>query len=255
MEKNQTINPNIGGLELAKALTRVLPFTAKEGKIPVLGCVLFKAKEGKLTMVSTDGFRVAEVTLDYDGDEGRVLISRDDLEGSIASALRKAKRVNLSFEKSGDSPYITSLVIDTELICYKWRGVNGNFPDYKAVIPKEFTSVAHLDSVQASKTLASLKVLAGSEDCSIDLTIGNGKVIMSCPDDKGQAVTSADTQGEGRVRINGVYLSQALKACGGMVDLKLAREYQPVLFAAPNYTFLVLPKYPYGVANKENYRG
>jgi len=42
------------------------------------------------------------VKLDYDGDEGQVLINRDELKGAI-SALRRAYRVRASFEKSGDS--------------------------------------------------------------------------------------------------------------------------------------------------------
>ncbi|GAH84305.1 unnamed protein product, partial [marine sediment metagenome] len=85
---NRTVKPNIGGLELAEALNRVLPFTSKEDTRPVLQCVLFKAVEGKLTIVSADGFRLAVVTLDFDG-EGEALIVRDDLWG-IANALRKA---------------------------------------------------------------------------------------------------------------------------------------------------------------------
>ena len=82
---NRTVKPNIGGLELSEALNRVLPFTAKEDNRPVLQCVLFRAKEGKLTIVSADGYRLAVVTLDYDG-EGEALILRDNLRG-IANAL------------------------------------------------------------------------------------------------------------------------------------------------------------------------
>ena len=37
-------------------------------------------------MVSADGFRLAVVKLDFDGDEGQVLISRDELRG-VTSAL------------------------------------------------------------------------------------------------------------------------------------------------------------------------
>ncbi len=81
---------------------RVLPFTAKEDNRPVLQCVLFRVKDGKLTMVSADGFRLAMVKLDFDGDEGEVLISRDELRGVI-NALRRAYRVRVGFEKSGES--------------------------------------------------------------------------------------------------------------------------------------------------------
>jgi len=101
VSSKRMVQPNIGGLELAEALNRVIPFTATEDTRPVLQCVLFKAGEGKLTLASADGFRLAVVKLDCDM-EGQALIHRDDLRG-IANALRKAQWVNLSFEASGDS--------------------------------------------------------------------------------------------------------------------------------------------------------
>ena len=236
---NRTVKPNIGGLELSEALNRVLPFTAKEDNRPVLQCVLFKAGEGKLTMVSADGFRLAMVTLDYDG-EGEALILRDDLRG-IANALRKAHRVNLSFEASGESLDGTSLVIDTEITRYKWRGADGSFPDYEKLIPTEANVTAHLDTVEAGKAIASLKVLADSKSYPIDLHL-NGGIVMSSPDDKGEVAMPADIEGgEAKVRIDGSYLSEALKACGGMVDFKLTDGKSPVLFAVDGYQLVVMP--------------
>jgi hypothetical protein len=236
---NRTVKPNIGGLELAEALNRVLPFTAKEDNRPVLQCVLFRAKEGKLTIVSADGFRLAVVNLDYDG-EGEALISRDDLRG-IANALRKAHRVALSFEASGESLDGTSLVIDTEITRYKWRGADGQFPDYEKLIPTEANVNAHLDTVEAGKAIASLKALADSKSYPIDLHL-NGGVVMSSPDDKGEVTIPADIEGgEVRVRIDGSYLMEALKACGGMVDFKLTDGKSPVLFAVDGYQLVVMP--------------
>jgi len=66
-------------------------------------------------------------------------------------------------------------------------------------------------------------------------------VIMSNPDDKGQAEIPADTQGEGKVRIDGSYLADALRACGGMVELKLTDGKSPMLFTAPDYELVVMP--------------
>jgi len=236
---NRIVKPNIGGLELAEALNRVLPFTAKEDNRPVLQCVLFRAKEGKLTLVSADGFRLAVVTLDYDG-EGEALILRDDLRG-IANALRKAHRVNLSFESSGESLDGTSLVIDTEITRYKWRGADGTFPDYEKLIPTEANVTAHLDTVEAVKAIASLKVLADSKDYPIDLHL-NGGIVMSSPDDKGEVTMPADIEGgEVRVRIDGSYLTEALRACGGMVDFKLTDGKSPVLFVVDGYQLVVMP--------------
>jgi DNA polymerase-3 subunit beta len=237
---SNTVKPNLGALELSEALSRVMPFTAKEDNRPVLQCVLFKVAEGKLTMVSADGFRLAVVKLDYDGDEGQVLISRDELKG-VTSALRRAYRVRVSFEKSGDSLDGMSLILDTELIRYKWRGADGNFPDYEKLIPADFNTLTSFDTNEALKAVSSLKVLSDSKSYPIDLTIGNGRVIMSNPDDKGQAEIPADTQGEGKVRIDGSYLADALRACGGMVELKLTDGKSPMLFTSPDYELVVMP--------------
>ncbi len=236
---NRTVKPNIGGLELSEALLRVMPFTAKEDNRPVLQCVLFRAKEGKLTLVSADGYRLAVVTLDFDG-EGEALILRDDLKG-IANALRKAHRVNLSFEKSSDSLDSTDLIIDTEITRYKWLSVDGTFPDYEKLIPAEVNTTAHLDTIEAGKAIASLKILANSRDYPIDLHL-NGGIVMSSPDDKGEVTMPADIEGgEVRVRIDGGYLTEALKACGGMIDLKLADGKSPVLFVTEGYQLVVMP--------------
>ncbi len=238
---DNAVKPNIGSLELSEALTRVLPFTAKDDARPVLACVNFVAKEGKLKLVSADGFRLAVVTLDYDEGEGQALVSREELAG-IANALRKAKRVRLGFEKSGDSLDGMSLIIDTEAIRYKWRGADGQFPDYEKLIPTEFNTVAHLDTVEALKTVSSLKVLADSKSYPIDLTLDNGYMVMANTEDKGQTAIPADIEGKPvKVRIDGGYLAQALKACGGMVDFKLTNAYSPTLFTADGYQLVVMP--------------
>jgi len=237
---NNAVTPNIGSLELAEALNRVLPFTAKGDDRPVLACVNFAAKEGKLTLVSADGFRLAVVSLDYDG-EGQALVNRDELRG-IANALRRAKRARISFEPSGESLDAVSLIIDTELIRYKWTSSSGQYPDYEKLIPTEFNTVAHFDTVEAIKATLSLKALSDNPKAyPIDLTIGDSKVVMANPDSTGQAELPADTDGQGFVRIDGGYLTQALKACGGMVDFSLASATSPTLFSLDGYRLVVMP--------------
>jgi len=238
---SNSVKPNIGATELADALARVLPFTARDDNRPVLQCVLFYASNGKLSLISADGFRLAEVSLDYDDGDGQALINRDDLKG-IANALRKAKRARVSFEPSGESLDGMCLIIDTELVRYKWVSVNGQFPPYEKLIPTEFNTFASFDTVEAIKAVNSLKALSDNpKDYPIDLTIGGGMVVMANPDDKGQAVLVADTDGEGFVRIDGQYLAEVLKACGGMVDFKLTNAFSPMLFSQNGYQVVVMP--------------
>jgi len=237
-----TVKPNIGSAELAEALNRVLPFTATDDARPVLQCIKFMAGEGKLKLISADGFRLAEVVLDFDEDiEGQVLINRDELKG-IAGALRKAKRVRLGFEASGDTLDGMSLVIDTEAIRYRWRGAEGQFPDYERIIPTEFNSYVHLDSFEVIKAIGALKAISENpKDYPIDLAIGEGKMVMTSPDEKGEAIITADTEGEGYIRVDGKYLADVLRACGGMVDLSLTNAYSPMLFTIEGYQVVVMP--------------
>jgi DNA polymerase-3 subunit beta len=233
-----TVTPNVGASELAEALARVLPFTAREDNRPVLQCVLFKAGDGKLTLVSADGFRLAVIGLDFDG-EGQALINRDDLKG-VVNALKRAKRARVSFEGE-DVTKTSSLIIDTELIRYKWASVDGSYPDYEKLIPTEFNIFAHFDTVEAVKAVNSLKALSEGKSYPIDLTISDGMITMANPDDKGQADIPADTDGQGFVRIDGQYLADALRACGGMVDFKLNNAYSPMLFTVDGYQLVVMP--------------
>jgi DNA polymerase-3 subunit beta len=135
-----------------------------------------------------------------------------------------------------------SLVIDTEAIRYQWRGAEGQFPEYQKVIPTEFNTVAHFDTIEAVKAVNSFKALSDNpKDYPIDLAIGEGKIVMANPDDTGEASIPADTDGQGSVRVDGRYLAEALKACGGMVDFKLVNAYTSMLFVNDGYQVLVMP--------------
>ena len=151
--------------------------------------------------------------------------------------------MRVGFEKSGESLDGMSLVLDTELIRYKWRGADGNFPEYEKLIPADFNTFVSFDTNEAIRAVSSLKVLSDSKAYPIDLTIGNGKLTMSSPDDKGLAEIPADTQGEGKIRLDGSYLADALRACGGMVELKLVDSKSPMLFTSPDYELVVMPMF------------
>ena len=134
------------------------------------------------------------------------------------------------------------LIIDTEAIRYSFVSADGTFPDYEKLIPAEGKTSVHFDTLEAIKAVSSLKVLADSKAYPIDLTTNDGMVILSSPDDKGQAVIPADVEGEpNRVRIDGKYLADALRACNGMVDLKLADSKSPVLFQVDGYQLVTMP--------------
>ncbi len=238
---HNALEPNIGSLELAEAISRVLPFTAGDDKRPVLQCVLFTVKDGKLTLASADGFRLAVVKVDLAGIEDvEALIDRQELIG-IPSALKTAKRARLSFEKSGDTLDGVKVILDTELIRYTWRSCVGKFPEYEKLIPTDFTTSAHFDTVEALMAVNTLKAVANVKAFAVDIAV-NGKVTLSDSDGKGVAEIPAETNDVAvTTRIDGKYLTDALKACGGMVDFKLNDGKSPMVFAVDGFQLVVMP--------------
>jgi hypothetical protein len=242
------VMPNLGNVELAEALSKVLPFTASDEQRPVLQTVRLYQKDGKLTLTGTDGFSLSEVSFSFEDGEGEALIHRDELRGLIP-ALRKAKRVRLGFEEKADDDgglLSKSVVIDTELVRYKCQSQQGEYPSYDKIIPTEFTANASFDSKEAIKAIRSL--LAVWYDDSLKplyrpliLTIAEGKVVIEAKEDRGKAEITAETSGEGKVKVEGKRLIQALKACGGIVDLKLVNASSPMLFTVDSHICLVMP--------------
>ncbi len=213
------------------------PFTSKDDNRPILQCVNFEGREGKLYLVGADGFTLAVAALDYEDGEGKALINRNDLKG--LNAPKRARRIRLGFQPNG-SLDTKALALETDLIEYHWTGVPGSFPDYERLIPTDFQTTARFDTTEAIKAIASLKAIAG-KGYGVDLTLDSGFICMDIAEEVHTAIPAEIEGNPIKVRFSGNYLVQALKACGGMVELKLANSYSPALFTVNGYQLVVMP--------------
>jgi len=242
------VMPNLGSVELAEALARVLPFTTSDEARPVLQCLKLEVKEGKLTLVSSDGYRLAIASLNFaNGEDWEALIHRDDVKGLIP-ALRKAKRARLAIEQKSDDGNLLAkyVAIDTELVRYKLPNQDSSYPDYGKVMPTEFSCNASFDTKEAIKASRSLLTVWYDDNTKplyhpLVLTIGDGKVAIEAKEDRGKAKIEAETSGEGKIAVNGKYLLETLRACGGIVSLQMATPNSPMLFSADGYQVILMP--------------
>jgi hypothetical protein len=243
------VMPNLGGNELADALSRVLPFTDADDARPVLQCVKVVQKDDKLTLIAADGFTLGEINLDFEAGEAEALINRNDVKGLIP-ALRKAKRVKVSFEQKPDSDngglLAKSLIVDTELIKYSLPSQEGSYPDYGKVFPSDCIASASFDTKEAVKACQSLLAIWFDDDTKglyrpLTLTVADNKVTIEAKEDKGSMAISAETSGEARIAVAGNYLIKALKACGGIAEMKLATPQSPIALSVDGYRCLVMP--------------
>ncbi len=245
---SNAIMPNLGGAELAEALSRVVPFASTDEARPSLQTVRFYRKDSNLTLTASDGFVLGEVSLDFEDGEGEALIYASELR-ALLPALRKAKRAKVSFEQKSDDEgglLAKSLIIDTELVRYKYQSQEGKYPDYGKVIPGEFNAQASFDTKEAIKAIRSLVAVWYDDSLkplyrALILTVADGKVTIEAKEDRGKAEIPAETSGEVKIAVQGKYLIQALKACGGIADMRLVNAQSPMLFTVDGYRCLVMP--------------
>jgi len=229
-----------------------VPFAAIGEERAILQCVKVYHEDGKLTLAASDGFTLSEVKLPLDG-EGEALVDASDVKNLIP-ALRKAKRVKLYIEEkpNGDNGDLLSksLTIDTELVKYRLDTKEGTFPDYKKVIPQEaeFTAFASFDTKEAIKAIKSVLTLWYDDSTKpftrpIIISVGEGKVEFQAKEGRGKADIVAETQGNLKVAVSGIYLIKTLKACGGIVNMRLVSANSPMVFAndSDNFTGVVMP--------------
>jgi len=245
---SNVIMPNLGGAELAEALSRVVPFASSDEAREVLQTVKFYRKDSKLTLTATDGFALSEVSLDFEDGEGEALIYASQLRGLIP-ALRKAKRVKVSFEQQPDDDgglLAKSVIIDTELVRYRYQSLEGKYPDYGKIIPSEFNAQASFDTKEAIKAIQSLVTVWYDDKLkplyrSLILTVTDNKVTIEAKEDRGKAEIKAETSGEGKIAVQGKNLIQALKACGGIAEMHFVNATSPMLFTVDGYRCVVSP--------------
>jgi DNA polymerase-3 subunit beta len=168
----------------------------------------------------------------------------------LIPALRKAKRVKVSFEQKPDNDngglLAKSLIVDTELIKYSLPSQEGSYPDYGKVFPSDCIASASFDTKEAVKACQSLLAIWFDDNTKglfrpLTLTVADNKVTIEAKEDRGSMVISAETSGEAKIAVAGNYLIKALRACGGIAEMKLASPQSPIALTVDGYRCLVMP--------------
>ena len=232
------VYPNLSGIELAEALARTLPFTRNDKDEPAFSKVAhFRQAEGKLVVVVTTRHRLAEVTLDAVDGEGAASIDASQLK-SLVGAVRRAKRVRVSVDEG--------IIIDTELIRYRYPSLDVAYPEWTTLIPTDLDTRAYFDSKEAIRASQSLGAMWIRDTLkpqynTLILKVGDNRLTLIAEGNNSQAHIPADTEGEAVIAIQARYLTQALKVSGGMATLKVKDERSPMLFETDGYRLLVMP--------------
>ena len=240
---------------LREAITQVVFSAATDDSRPVLTGVDLVVEGDTLTLAAADGFRLAVRTLKLKkkvGETQQVIVPSRALAELNRLLQDQEEPVAMTFN-AGKTQVLFRLK-DVELVA---QLIQGTFPDYSRLIPKEWTSRAVVevkDFLQETK-IASIFARDGSGIVRITFQGAEdgtpGKMTVSARAEEigdNQGDLDASVEGEpSKIAFNGKYLQDVLQVLdGGKVALETTGPSQPGVIRPiddDSYVHVVMPMF------------
>ncbi|MGB9823364.1 DNA polymerase III subunit beta [Thermodesulfovibrio sp.] len=193
---------------LLTAIDKTLYASGEADARYVLNALLFELRDGEIHVVGTDGHRLAhfKAALNVALEDRKVILSKKSLN-ELKKFLSSAENVSLQIGK-------THVMIEIDGISFLTRMIEGNYPNYEAVIPKDFDKQAIVDKELLIASLKRVSVLSRERQNAVRTEWGQNLTISASDPEIGEAQDelSIDYQGEPIViGFNARYLIDALE--------------------------------------------
>ncbi|QLE55080.1 DNA polymerase III subunit beta [Nostoc sp. TCL26-01] len=238
---------------LIEGLRGSLFATSADETKQVLTGVHLTVKPDSLEFAATDGHRLAVVET---ANERPLEDNQEQLEVTVpARALRELERM-LVHNASSDEP--VALYLDQGQVVFAWqnqrltsRTLEGQYPAYRQLIPRQFERQVTIERKQFLSTLERIAVLADQKNNIVKLTIDSNaqELTLSCEAQEmgsGRESMSAEISGEDiEIAFNVKYLMEGLKALPSTeIQMHLNQTLTPVIFTplgGLKMTYLAMP--------------
>jgi DNA polymerase III subunit beta len=250
VEGNQSIK--LKAATLIEGLRGTLFATSGDETKQVLTGVHMKLLPDVLEFAATDGHRLAVVETSDENSEA----NENEFEVTVpARALRELERM---LAHSAESEEAIALSFDQGQVIFEWqnqrltsRTLDGQYPAYRQLIPRQFQREITVDRKQFLGTLERIAVLADQKNNLVKVSIDSaaGEITLSVEaQDIGSAVESMPAQITGEdidIAFNVKYLMEGLKALpSSEILIQLNSNLTPVIFTplgGIKMTYLAMP--------------
>jgi DNA polymerase-3 subunit beta len=245
---------------LIEGLKGTLFATSSDETKQVLTGVHLTLKQDTLEFAATDGHRLAVLETNNE----RPVEGSEQVEVTVpARALRELQRMLGHSSASEDT---VAVYLDQGQVVFAWqnqqltsRTLEGQYPAYRQLIPRQFERQVTLERKQFISTLERIAVLADQKNNIVKVSIDNAnqEVTLSCEaQDVGSGTESMPAQISGEdidIAFNVKYLMEGLKELpSSEIQIHLNKSLTPVIFtplgglkmtylAMPVQTYLVVP--------------
>ncbi|MEI3005164.1 MAG: DNA polymerase III subunit beta [Victivallales bacterium] len=229
--------------DLARIIDRISYAVSLDDSRKVLQGIFFSIKEGNLTAVATDGKRLALVEKLL--DEAPV-----GSDGDIIVTLKAANEIKRILEKDGDvvieiGEKQAVFKVDSTMIYSKL--IDGNYPNYKQVIPASF---AKKISVPCSDFIDALEIVSiplfDASSSYVKITFTGNKLMFEANSNIGEGKEHIAIEYEGEemsLSFNPQFLSDPFKHIGvDNVNIKINDAFSPIAIeSGDGFLYVIMP--------------
>lgn len=206
----------------------------------VLNGVLFNLRDNLLSLIATDGRRLAMIEKIIDGDISDIdLIIPHKSVTEIQKLLSVEGDVKISI---GDS----RLLFKTGSTVFSTRLIEGNYPNFRQVIPAGFKSELSIPRVDLSKAINRVSLVLNDLSSSVKMEVNNDKVIISAASntDESSEPVAVDYDGENTsLSFNPQFIQDPLKHldCNN-ITLKFNDSTSPMCVSGDDgFIYIIMP--------------
>ncbi len=233
----------ISELEFKRMLGAISYAVSPEDSRKVLTGVLLSTHDNFVTLVATDGKRLAVQEKNVEVVEG------DD--GDAIIPLKAANEIKRLLESDGTLTIRIGerqCVFETKNFTLRSKLIEGNYPNYRQVIPSSFTRNV---KVNASQLLAKIEtvsqVLSADSNAYVILSFGKNLLkLQGFSSDVGEGSDAVDIEYEGEpidVSFNPEFLAAPLKYCDmEEITVKINDSFNPVAMeGGDGFLYVIMP--------------
>lgn len=244
INESSSIQYSVASDDFKQAVSQTIITTSSDSTRPVLTGVYWHSHEGQLVLAATDGYRLSERKLVATTSEVAAIIPTQTLQEVMRTITDDAGEVDILF----DETQVRFRINDAEIIS---RLIDGNFPDYRQLVPKQSDTVVTIPKSDFVRVTKIAGLFARESGGSVTLTASEEAKSLSIHSIASQlgentSEATAVVTGEGQVTLNSRYLTEALSVIeGDEVQFSFSGKLAPTVLASTdkdtNYFHIIMP--------------
>lgn len=230
--------------EFKKAIQLVTFASQLDDARPVLSGVFIKLNKGKVTLAATDSYRLAEKTIEINGDKNKSV----ELIIPVRSMIEVSRILDNTNSPINFYADENQVMFENDDFEFTSRLVEGKFPDYKQIIPDSFDTKAEVSHSDLLNIVRVSSLFSG--ESSINLMINSsGKIeTTSSSSQFGDSNAAADAKVEGKdaeIVFNSRYVLDVLNNIGdGNISVEINGKLNPGVIRKAgdeSYVYVIMP--------------